>query len=109
MIVSFPRLLKCSLRSQTPLSDTFLEQSIEKSASFELLDMKYGLRFMNTPPKVKDNRKKWNNNIHLNLIYNKVDNTVLYAVVKEDFVNLLFTFLSVPLGYIIQSVSVIVI
>nr|GEZ52291.1 hypothetical protein [Tanacetum cinerariifolium] len=41
--------------------------------------------------------------IHLKIIFDKVNNIALYAVVNEDFVNLLSTFLTVPLGYIFNQ------
>lgn len=91
-------LLKHSLISKTPLSETFLESSIDKS-NIELLNMGYGPGGMDPPLKVMD---FWNGKpkICLKLIFDKVNDIVLYAVVEEDFVNMLCTFLTFPLGYI---------
>ncbi|GKC72303.1 Rho1 guanine nucleotide exchange factor like protein [Tanacetum coccineum] len=92
-------MLKRSLISRTPLSDTFLESTVNKSSN-QLHDMEYSLGRMNPSLNVKDYWKKKTKNIHLKLIFNKVNNMALYAVVNEDFVDLLCTFLRIPLGYI---------
>ncbi|PWA73123.1 hypothetical protein CTI12_AA264070 [Artemisia annua] len=96
------KLLKRSLISRTPLSDTFLESSINKSSN-QLHDMEYSLGRMNPSLNVKDYWKKKTKNIQLKLIFNKLNNMALYAVVKEDFVDLLCTFLRIPLGYIFNQ------
>ncbi|KAJ9552348.1 hypothetical protein OSB04_016393 [Centaurea solstitialis] len=94
-------LLKRSLISKMPLSETFLEPSIDKS-NIELLDMKHGPDGMDPPLKVMD---FWDGKpkICLKLIFDKVKGIVLYAVAEEDFVNMLCTFLTFPLGYIFNQ------
>lgn len=91
------KLLECSLRSRTPLSETFLNQSNEKSSN-ELLDMNDGLVRVNSTHKLYDLWRK-RTDIHLKIVFDKVNNIALYAVVNEDFVNQLSTFLTFPLGY----------
>ncbi|GJS13402.1 hypothetical protein Tco_0407874 [Tanacetum coccineum] len=95
------KLLECSFRSRTPLSETFLNQSNEKSSN-EFLDMNYGLVRVNSTLKLYDLWKK-RTDIRLKIIFDKVNNIALYAVVNEDFVNLLSTFLTVPLGYVFNQ------
>ncbi|KVI01664.1 uncharacterized protein LOC112501002 [Cynara cardunculus var. scolymus] len=94
-------LLKRSLISKTPLSETFLKPSIDKS-NIEHLNMKYRPGGMNPGLKVTD---FWNGKprICLKLFFDKVNDIVLYAVVEEDFVNMLCAFLAFPLGYIFNQ------
>ncbi|XP_071729830.1 uncharacterized protein [Rutidosis leptorrhynchoides] len=91
------KLLKRSLTSRTSLSDTFLKPT---NNSREPLCMKYGPEGMNRSLNVKDFGIKIWSNIHIKLIFDKVNNVALYAVVKEDFVNFLCGILTIPLGYI---------
>lgn len=95
------KLLKRSLISKTPLSETFLESSTNKS-TIESLGSKFGAGGMNPPLKVME---FWNGKptIRLKLIFDKVNDIVLYAVVEKDFINMLCTFLTFPLGYIFNQ------
>ncbi|XP_071726994.1 uncharacterized protein [Rutidosis leptorrhynchoides] len=91
------KLLKRSLTSSTPLTDTFLKPTNNNGES---LCMKRGVKGMNPSLNVKDYWIKIWSNIHIKLIFEKVNNVALYAVVKKDFVNFLCSILTIPLGYI---------
>ncbi|OIW01207.1 hypothetical protein TanjilG_10368 [Lupinus angustifolius] len=82
-------LLKCSLLSETPLTDFFLRKKqlleIAQPRSSFLLDIG-----------AKDNVRE--EVIKLKLIVRKSNLKVLCAIAAEDFVDLLFTFMTLPLG-----------
>ncbi|XP_058768051.1 uncharacterized protein LOC131641765 [Vicia villosa] len=79
-------LLKCSLLSKSPLTDLFLKKKISYSSPEKSLFSCPGFES--------------NSNIHitLNLIIRKSDGKVLYAQVQKDFVDLILSFLTFPLG-----------
>lgn len=99
-------LLKCSLVSRTPMSETFLGQLPGRRCT-NLLSPENG-------PPIKEKgdlsmfmdrmyiRKK-RTKICLKLIINTGNNEVLYAEAEEDFVDLLCSFLTFPLGYLFEN------
>uniref|UniRef100_A0A5B6Z3F9 DUF674 family protein n=1 Tax=Davidia involucrata TaxID=16924 RepID=A0A5B6Z3F9_DAVIN len=95
------KLLKGSLTSRTPFSDTIMEPPINKT-NFTICHGKYGPRSMDQSQRVMDTAKK-DANIKLKLIVNKSENRALYAEVEEDFVNLISSFLTLPLGYVFKE------
>ncbi|CAK8541732.1 unnamed protein product [Lathyrus sativus] len=84
-------LLKCALISMSPLTDTFLENepSLEESSTISNCD-------------VEDNA---NIQINVKLVIRKSDGKVLYAQGEEDFVDLLLTFLTFPLGGVVTKIG----
>ncbi|KAL5990125.1 hypothetical protein ACLOJK_011022 [Asimina triloba] len=86
-------LLKQSLVSNTPLTDVFLP---------ELGDSEHAVNvnpsFQDASTEIKDNSKK----MRVKLMLSKSKNKVLFAEVNADFVDLLFSFLTFPLGSIVK-------
>ncbi|KAI8532066.1 hypothetical protein RHMOL_Rhmol11G0184600 [Rhododendron molle] len=95
------KLLKCSLASRTPFSDSILEPPFSKTKPM----INYGQcgpRMINLSQRDADTRNK-DEKINLKLIINRSNNRVLYAEVEENFVYLLCSFLSIPIGYVIKE------
>ncbi|XP_057792644.1 uncharacterized protein LOC131009366 [Salvia miltiorrhiza] len=85
-------LLKASLMSSTPLSDVIFSKTGQvKSTALKLQHMTLSDQIGNAPI---SNSKK----MTLKLVVQKSTNKVLYAQAEEDFVELLFSFLIIPLG-----------
>ncbi|KAL6342727.1 hypothetical protein AAG906_016561 [Vitis piasezkii] len=84
-------LLKRSLLSKTPMTDTFLsnEENTENAAPFEPLSR----------PNHLENRFR---KMKVKLLINKSSRRVLCLEAKEDFMNLVLSFLTLPLGSIIR-------
>ena len=84
-------LLKRSLLSKTPMTDTFLsnEENTENVAPFEPLSR----------PNHLENRFR---KMKVKLLINKSSRRVLCLEAKEDFTNLVLSFLTLPLGSIIR-------
>ncbi|KAL7205781.1 hypothetical protein ACSBR2_018658 [Camellia fascicularis] len=97
------KLLKCSLTSRTPLSDTVMEPPISKT-SFTVRRGKYGPRSTRRSQRVKDTENV-DTKINLKLIINKSNNRALYAEVEENFVDVLCSFLAFPIGYVFKEFS----
>ncbi|XP_058188610.1 uncharacterized protein LOC131306406 [Rhododendron vialii] len=93
------KLLKCSLASRTPFSDSILESPFSKTKPFY---GRYEPRMMNLSQRDVDTRNK-DEKINLKLFINRSNNRALYAEVEENFVNLLCSFLSIPIGHIIKE------
>ncbi|GMP39394.1 hypothetical protein CsSME_00010248 [Camellia sinensis var. sinensis] len=91
------KLLKCSLTSRTPMSDTIMEPPISKT-SFTVRHGKYGPRSTRLSQNV-------DTKINLKLIINKSNNRALYAEVEENFVDVLCSFLAFPIGYVFKEFS----
>ncbi|KAL0648929.1 hypothetical protein Bca4012_047220 [Brassica carinata] len=84
-------LLECLFTSDTTLTDTFLKK---KSSC--------GLKRMLSPPALSDEEKeeresKGDQTITLNAYVRKKEGNIMYVECGEDFVDLLFTFLAMPL------------
>ncbi|KAL5990128.1 hypothetical protein ACLOJK_011025 [Asimina triloba] len=86
-------LLKQSLVSNTPLTDVFLP---------ELGDSEHAANvnpsFQDATTEIKDNSEK----MRIKLMLSKSKNKVLFAEVNADIVDLLFSFLTFPLGSIVK-------
>ncbi|PIA44883.1 hypothetical protein AQUCO_01700453v1 [Aquilegia coerulea] len=88
------KLLKHSLVSKTPMTDVILGQgdiltSMVKSDPYEYLKLQIY-------PQTEKKR------INLKLLVQISSNTVLYAVANEDFLDFLFSFLTFPVGTVVE-------
>ncbi|XP_027113235.1 uncharacterized protein [Coffea arabica] len=92
------KLLKHSLVSRTPFTDTLLEAPMSKGI-FSVCHGKYGPRRKSDIPETIAKKER----IILKLIVCKSKNKAIYAEAKEDFVNLLCSFLTFPLGYVFSE------
>ncbi|XP_022753806.1 uncharacterized protein LOC111302133 [Durio zibethinus] len=96
-------LLKCLLVSKTPLTEALLEQciplvSLNNVEGFERVSFR----------KVKMEEAAESNEggeIYVKLMVSKSKNKVCYAEANEKFVDLLFSFLTVPLGFIVKEMG----
>ncbi|XP_058189489.1 uncharacterized protein LOC131307088 [Rhododendron vialii] len=95
------KLLKCSLASRTPFSDSILEPPFSKPMPM-VNHGQYGPRMTNLSQRDADTRNE-DEKINLKLIINRSNNRALYAEVEENFVDLLCSFLSFPIGYIFKE------
>lgn len=87
------RLLKHLLFSKTPLTDTFLrEQETEQGLHLDVENTCYLDR------DTDENSKK----INIKLLLSKSNKKVLYAEAGEEFPDLLFSFLTFPLGAVVK-------
>ncbi|CAK7339009.1 unnamed protein product [Dovyalis caffra] len=93
-VLNLPR---CLLVSKTPLTDTFLQDKIV-SASKE--DFKSGL----IRPKEEEYESKGIKKIDVRLLLSKSKNMLCYAEASDDFVDLVFSFLTIPLGCFAKEV-----
>lgn len=85
-------LLKCLLLSKTPMTEAFLCKKDLKRSKSELLDTTV------QPLQKLSVTKK----MEVRLFLSKSKNKVLYAEAKEDFLDLLFGFLTFPLGSLVN-------
>ncbi|KAA8545471.1 hypothetical protein F0562_020255 [Nyssa sinensis] len=92
------KLMVCSLVSKTPFSDIFLNNPPDSSNYHG----KYVPRRPHLSQRVTDNSSD-DKQISLKLFIDKPKNRVLYAEAGEDFVDLLFSFLTIPLGYFFKK------
>ncbi|XP_057464582.1 uncharacterized protein LOC130754388 [Actinidia eriantha] len=95
------KLLKYSLTSMTPLSDTIMEPFIGKTSNTHCVKHGPSTRQFPCVDDIIDNPQ-----INLKLVVNKYDNKALYyAEVGEDFVSVLCRFLAFPIGYVFKEFS----
>lgn len=91
-------LLECLFTSETPLTDTFLKK---KSSC--------GIKRMLSPPALREEEEeresKADQTITLNAYVRKKEGNIMYVECGEDFVDLLFTFLAMPLKSVWGSIS----
>ncbi|KAK3206416.1 hypothetical protein Dsin_020462 [Dipteronia sinensis] len=91
-------LLKCSLLSNMPLTETLLKHN--PVPELGRVDFDQGSY-------IKSRIKKPTSNVHgkirVKLMVSKSKNIVCFAEASEDFVSLLFSFLTVPLGCIVKE------
>ncbi|KAJ1437333.1 hypothetical protein SESBI_03660 [Sesbania bispinosa] len=82
-------LLKCSLLSMTPLTDVFLlnKPFNEKAEPFSVSDFDIG-----------DLKADQGHVVKLKVVLRKSRNTILFALGEQDFVDLILSFLTFPLG-----------
>ncbi|CAN6556562.1 unnamed protein product [Malus baccata var. baccata] len=90
------KLLVCSLVSKTPLTETLLKNKPIQKLSNE----NHVIEF---EPEIVEGTTNPNGNISVKLIVSKSKKMVCYAEVGEDFVSLLLSFLTIPLGFIVNK------
>ncbi|XP_048420672.1 uncharacterized protein LOC103929821 [Pyrus x bretschneideri] len=90
------KLLVCSLVSKTPLTETLLKNKPIRKLSNEN-------QVMDFEPEIAEGTTNPNGNISVKLIVSKSKKMVCYAEVGEDFVSLLLSFLTIPLGFIVSK------
>ncbi|KAL6275727.1 hypothetical protein ACE6H2_019328 [Prunus campanulata] len=93
-------LLICSFVSKTPLTDILLKHKPEPNLNSK--GVTQGICFKGPTAGETMNEEK---NISINLMVSKSKKLVCYAEAGEDFVNLLFSFLTVPLGFILKEMQ----
>ncbi|XVF19942.1 hypothetical protein REPUB_Repub11eG0155000 [Reevesia pubescens] len=93
------KLLKCSLVSKTPLTEVLLGNSQVPELSEK--DFEQG---SSKKPKLESTSNQ-NGKIVVTLMISKSKKVVCYAEAGEDFVDLLFSFLTVPLGFIVKQMQ----
>ena len=86
-------LLECIFSSNAPLTDAFLNKQVPKRV-VKTCKM--------SSPYLENNIDESKEVITLSAIVRKHDRKVLYVECKEDFVDLLFTFLALPLEYALE-------
>ncbi|KAM0999332.1 hypothetical protein FF1_006046 [Malus domestica] len=87
--------------SKTPLSDTLLKDKTVPNVSIEYLDEEKHIESQ----KVEDKMYKEEQKIPIKLIVSKSKTKVCYAEAGVDFVNLIFSFLTLPLGFIVKQMQ----
>ncbi|BFG33993.1 hypothetical protein CerSpe_202670 [Prunus speciosa] len=93
-------LLSC-LVSKTPLTETFLNPEQEPRLRSTILNQGILNEYQMSGDSMDDQEGK----ISLKLVVSKSKKMVCYAEVGEDFVNLLFSFLTLPLGFIVKNMK----
>ncbi|CAN6556575.1 unnamed protein product [Malus baccata var. baccata] len=94
-------LLMLSLVSETPLTETLLKDKTIPNMIDENLDQDLCIEYREVEGKRNEEEEK----ISIKLIVSKSKKKVYYAEVGEDFVNLLFSFLTLPLGFVIKQMQ----
>ncbi|XP_059648234.1 uncharacterized protein LOC132294408 [Cornus florida] len=94
-------MLKCSLTSITPFSETILE-SPAKRTRFANRHGEFIPRSTDESQRAMGTTNK-EAKIALKLIINKCNNKALYVEAREDFANLISSFLTIPLGYVFKE------
>ncbi|BFG33997.1 hypothetical protein CerSpe_202710 [Prunus speciosa] len=89
-------LLMCSLVSRTPLTETLLKNKPIRKLSNDN-------QGINIEPQIVVDATEPEGNLSIKLIVSKSKKMVCYAEVGEDFVNLLFSFLTIPLGFVVKQ------
>ncbi|KAJ0021632.1 hypothetical protein Pint_32630 [Pistacia integerrima] len=92
-------LLKMSLVSKTPLTETFLKHNPTPELDQKYFDMGNYIKSGMEEP-ASDVRGK---TFMIKLTVSKSKKMVCYAETSEAFVDLLFSFLTVPLGYVVKE------
>ncbi|XP_050237701.1 uncharacterized protein LOC126687253 [Mercurialis annua] len=94
-------LLKSSLVSKTPLTETLLKPKEIPELSKEASNQ----QTFSLKTKSGEYTSKGKDKILVKLMLSKSNKKVCFAEVGEDFVDLLFSFLTVPLGYILKEMN----
>lgn len=92
-------LLRHSLVSKQPLTDAFLQQPsvvLDPLPSFKLVEKARPLK------ETKLSYVMMDVNVELKLFFDKSLDTMLYAEAGEDFVDLVFSFMTFPLGCVVK-------
>ncbi|XP_058095144.1 uncharacterized protein LOC131240735 [Magnolia sinica] len=87
-------ILRRLLVSNTPLTDVFLPKPGAVEDAFDALKL--------SPKNIAIDKKDTGKKMSLELLISKSKNKVLYAEATEDFLDLLFSFLTFPLGSIVK-------
>ncbi|KAM1341698.1 hypothetical protein EV1_006190 [Malus domestica] len=94
-------LLISSLVSKTPLTETLLKHKpvakLSNENNYQAIHI--------DPQTVGETVLTEEDNISIKLIISKSKNIVCYAEAGEDFVNLLFSFLTLPLGFVAKQIQ----
>ncbi|KAM2127253.1 hypothetical protein ACFX1R_007181 [Malus domestica] len=90
------KLLVLSLASKTPLTETLLKNKPIRKLSNEN-------QVIDFEPEIAEGTTNPNGDISVKLIVSKSKKMVCYAEVGEDFVSLLLSFLTIPLGFIVNK------
>ncbi|WOG82577.1 hypothetical protein DCAR_0101742 [Daucus carota subsp. sativus] len=98
------QLLKFSLVSKNPLTEAFLRLVPPSNNSCNITSLCGSVNVDHSQETVSSSAKT-EGMISLKLIINSVNNTVLYAEAANDFVNLLCSFLTFPIGFLFQKNS----
>ncbi|XP_077225396.1 uncharacterized protein LOC143858597 [Tasmannia lanceolata] len=91
-------LLKCFFVSKTPLSDVFLSKRETTDA------IRVGQRDT-APAQMGRDTGSGEKKMKVKLLLNKSNDKVLYAEAGEDFIDLLFSFLTLPVGSVVKSLG----
>ncbi|PRQ34351.1 hypothetical protein RchiOBHm_Chr5g0067841 [Rosa chinensis] len=92
-------LLVCSFVSKTPFTETLLK--LNPVPKLGGVNFSQGKCIESQMSGASINEEK--ENVSVKLIVSKSKNVVCYAEVREDFVNLIFSFLTLPLGFILKQ------
>ena len=95
-------LLIYSFVSKSPLSETFLKCKPAPKFIYPIL---FPERSIDQSQRVEDLKINQDKSVTLKLMISKSKKTVCYAEVDKDFVNLLFSFLTVPLGHVVKQIQ----
>ncbi|XWS53057.1 hypothetical protein CRYUN_Cryun11dG0125000 [Craigia yunnanensis] len=93
------KLLKCSLVSKTPLTEVLLKNNPVPEPSEKDFEQGSFKRHKLEATSIQ------NGKIAVKLMISKSKQMVCYAEAGEDFVDLLFSFLNVPLGFIVKQMQ----
>ncbi|KAJ6299570.1 hypothetical protein OIU76_020523 [Salix suchowensis] len=92
------KLLKCSLVSKTPLTDVLLAREefpeLRNEDSLQRISLTHG---------TLENQSERKGETSVRLVVCKSKKVVCYAEASKDFVDLLFSFLTIPLGYLMNG------
>ncbi|XP_021821342.1 uncharacterized protein LOC110762921 [Prunus avium] len=100
--VEILNLLMCSLVSKTALTETLLKPKQDLKSSSTIFNQAIHIESHMSGDSMNDEEDK----ISLNLVVSKSKKMVCYAEAGEDFVNLLFSFLTLPLGFIVKNMKI---
>ncbi|XWS71622.1 hypothetical protein CRYUN_Cryun03dG0153700 [Craigia yunnanensis] len=95
-------LLNCSLVSKQPLTEALLEQKVQNPVSKLSKEDLEQVSFAKPRLETTSNQV---GKIKVKLMISKSKNRVCYGEASEDFVDLLFSFLTVPLGFIVKEMQ----
>ncbi|KAG5253777.1 DUF674 family [Salix suchowensis] len=92
------KLLQCSLVSKTPLTEVLLAREevpeLRNEDSLQRISLTHG---------ILENQSERNGETSVRLVVCKSKKVVCYAEASKDFVDLLFSFLTIPLGYLMSA------
>ncbi|KAJ6424877.1 hypothetical protein OIU84_025616 [Salix udensis] len=92
------KLLKCSLVSKTPLTEVLLAREEDPELRNE-----DSLQRISLTHEILENQSERNGETSVRLVVCKSKKVVCYAEASKDFVDLLFSLLTIPLGYLMNE------